>query len=575
MAIKVPFIADVSGFLRGTGDMEAALDDVAGALDDLARTDATGVEDDLQGIGRAADQAGQDVARLGEDLDQAGKATGLQRAEADLKELGAQADATGEKIERSFSEAFDKVKAEGRTATQRVKHDLKDAGDTGSATMREFKDEAKQNVAESLSSFTGSAESGIDAIQSTFGGLAASLGPAGIIGVSVAAAGIGLARGMFAKSKEAAQEVAQAVADLTGQLIDLGSLSLGSEQVNDRLKSWASTAEDGKVKLNELRKAAEDAGISATTFARGVAGDNAALQQSWDQVTSRLAELTASERDLMNTRGVSEQQIIDLVSSHRDERDALGKTRDELLKTDSTLDQSADTARFYAEAIRGAADASRDSAAAQAQAIMAGQGYLGVTTSQAEAAAAAADAIARKNAELEAEIAASLAAESAVIAYEQAVDNASEAIDKNGKATSVHTEKGRANRKALMDIAETTLALAKERETDTGKIAAYNRVIGKNREQFLDAAEAAGFTAEQARKLADRYGLIPKTVKTKVTDEGTAHDVQQKIDNIRSSGVPVPISPDMSDFDSSVKRYLNGKAYYVTVKARPGKNVHD
>jgi hypothetical protein len=551
VAIKIPFVADVASFLRGTSDMEAALEDVSGALDDLARTDATQVEDDLQGIGKAADQASQDVEQLGQDLDDAGKGTGLQRAEGDLKDLGAQADTTGEKIERSFSEAFDKVKAEGRTATQRVKHDLKDTGDAGSATMSEFSQEAKQNVSETLSSFDGSASSAVDAIQGTFGGLVSALGPAGLVGAAVVAAGVGLARGLFEKSKEAAQEVAEGVADLAGQLIELGSLSLGTEQVNDQLKEFASTAEDGKVKLDELRLAAEKAGISATTYARGVAGDNDALQASWDEVTGRLDELSRSEQDLMNTRGASEQQIIDLVSSHRDEKEALGKTRDELLKTDKTLDQSAETAKFYGDAVKAGADATEESA----------------------------EALAGENEQLRLNSGYKSDALTSELDLLDALDNVKKSRDENGKSLSKLTDKGRDNLRAIDEARRGIIEYGDAMATQTGDTAKATAAMDKQEDVLVHkVAKAFGITEKQARDYIKTLGGIPPAKNTKVTvdDKGTAKKTSDEIDAAaKDRTAAVSLRPDLNDFDRSVKNYLNGKAYYVRLQPRPGKAAHD
>lgn len=326
MAIKIPFLAEVTDFLRGTRSVEDSLDDVADALDDVGR-------------------AGSDVDRqVGGDLDR----------------LADTADDSAERIERSFREAFDAVEAQGRTTSRRVRDDVDDVGRRGSTTLREFSDEAKQNVAETVSSFNGSASSAVDAIQGTFGGLVSALGPAGLIGAAAAAAGIGLARGLFERSKAAAQEVAEAVADITGQLIDLGSLNLGTEQVNEKLKEFASTAEDGKNVLVDLAEQAKDAGINTRDYLRGLAGDTDALQRAYDQVQGRIHDLDKSEQDLMHTRGVTQDQVDALVASHLDERAALQKARDELVKQDSTLDLASDAYRTYQDATRDSTQALED-----------------------------------------------------------------------------------------------------------------------------------------------------------------------------------------------------------------------
>ena len=316
MAIKIPFLADVTKFLAGTKDVETSLDDIADSLDDITTAGA----DVDQTVGR------------------------------ELTDLADTADDSADKIRRSFKEAFRAVEDQGRTSSRKVRNDVDDVGDKGKASLREFSSEAKQNVAETVSSFNGSASSAVDAIQGTFGGLVSALGPAGLLGAAAAAAGIGLARGLFEKSKAAAAEVAEAVADITGQLIDLGSFSLGTEQVDEKLKEMASTAEDGKNALAEISDAATDAGINFRDYARGLAGDTEAIQRSYTEVTDKIAGMDKAQQDLMHTTGVTQEQVDRLTASQLEQRDALEKARDALVAQDGTLDEATRTALLYKDA---------------------------------------------------------------------------------------------------------------------------------------------------------------------------------------------------------------------------------
>lgn len=335
MAIKIPFVADVAGFLRGAGDVVRELGKVSDSLDDIT-------------------VAGNETNR---------------QVSSDLDTIADTADDSADRMKRSFREAFDTLESQGRTASRKVADDVDDVGRRGSTTMREFSSEAKQNVAETLSSFNGSASSAVDAVQGTFGGLVSALGPAGLIGAAAAAAGVGLARGLFERSRAAAAEVAEAVADITGQLIDLGSLNLGTEQVNEKLKEFASTAEDGKNVLLDLSEQAKAAGINSRDYLRGLAGDADALQRAYDDVTKKTAELDESERDLMHTRGVSQDEVDKLIAKNLDARDALDKARDALLRQDSTLDMASDAYRTYQDATRDSTSALEDQTGQTQQAI--------------------------------------------------------------------------------------------------------------------------------------------------------------------------------------------------------------
>lgn len=215
MPIRVPFVADVVQWLRGTGDMEDSLDDVRGSLDELAR------------------QAGTDA----------------------------------EKIERSFSDSFDKLKAEGRTATRRVREDVDDFTHKSGRAFDDFKDEARQNLAESVSSFEGNASSAVDAVQSTFGGLAAALGPAGLIGTTIVAAGIGMARGLFNAANEETERFKERVSAMFDELRQNGgeiTVSFKEDGVAELLNdSERLQAIFGSDDLRKINKTLKDIGLSA------------------------------------------------------------------------------------------------------------------------------------------------------------------------------------------------------------------------------------------------------------------------------------------------------------------------
>lgn len=65
MAVKIPFIADVSGFLRGTRDLERGLDDVGDSLDEFARDSERATEKaekSFRELAAAADKAGRETS---------------------------------------------------------------------------------------------------------------------------------------------------------------------------------------------------------------------------------------------------------------------------------------------------------------------------------------------------------------------------------------------------------------------------------------------------------------------------------------------------------------------------------
>jgi len=265
--IKIPFVADVARFLAGTQDAERGLDDVSDSLSDLARS----------------------------------------------------ADQDAERIERSFEQAFDKLKAEGRTATRRVADDVDHFRRDGGGAMADFKDEARQNLAESVSSFEGNASSAVDAVQSTFGGLAAALGPAGLIGTTVVAAGIGMARGLFAAADEETQKFKERVGAMFDELrennnqITVEFKEDGiAELLGDSERLQAIFGSDDLRKVNQtLKEIGLSAGATSQLFA-GLTGGTEDVEQALYAVTRQQQKWFAILNDpsaSATARGNAREQI--------------------------------------------------------------------------------------------------------------------------------------------------------------------------------------------------------------------------------------------------------------------------
>jgi hypothetical protein len=550
MAIKIPFVADVKDFLRGTGDLEEALGDVIDALDDV--TTAGGdvdskVGSSLDDVAAAADDAAGKVDTVAESLDAVAKAD-TSGVETEIEAIGKQADTTAEKVETSFSTAFDKLRTESKTATDKTKVNLRTVGDEGSSTLREFNAEAKQNVAETVSSFDGSASSAVEAVQGTFGGLVSALGPAGVVGAAFAGVGIGMARSLFAKAQERADALAEAVAEMAGQFIELGKSALGVEQVNETLKELATTAADVKfwrddksvTELDKLRETADKAKISWRDFARGVAGDSTSLQTSYDQVIGKL-KFWAEASDESRLANLYEVQ-------------ALEDARDKLVEMDGTLDAATVTAGSYADATADGSAATKDSAKAlkdENEKLI-------------------------ENADLKGE------AVTTELDMLDAIDAVSKARKDNGKSLEKNTIQGRDNLRAIKDgidgindFGDAQIAAGK----DTGKV---NTKLKEQEDALVKkVAKAFKITDEEARGYITTLGGIPKRKETdvKVSDGGTAKDTKGKIDGIKGKTVTVSVRPDLpseAEVQARINREWNSLSIPVQpnyVKARSGKPV--
>ncbi|NUS26928.1 MAG: phage tail protein [Streptomyces sp.] len=110
--------------------------------------------------------------------------------------------------------------------------------------------------------------------------------------------------------------------------------------------------------------------------------------------------------------------------------------------------------------------------------------------------------------------------------FEEALDNVTKSIKENGRTLDAGTEKGRANRDALSQLASATqdaAAKARENNASWGKV---NSIFAQGRTAIIKNAEAMGYSKQQARALADQILKIPnKTAKFK----GDIEDLQGKL----------------------------------------------
>jgi hypothetical protein len=337
VAIKIPFLAEMRDFMRGLRDGSEGVDDLAGDLDDLARDGA------------------RDASKLGESL----------------TDVGDDGERAADRLEASFKDALDSVRADGKRAGDDVGDSVKRGTDRAGDGLNDFKSEADQTAKETAASFDGSAESIGDAFQEVAANALGGFGPAGAAAGLAAAVGIGIVTSRMEQAKEEAQETAQEIADVAGELIELGTSTLGAEQVDDALRDMASTAEDGKNKLDEIGKTARDAGIDFKDYARGLAGDQAAISRSYAEVTRAASDNRAEVQRVADEQGYYSKAAIEVRKELVGQFVALMQAKDALLEQDSSLDQATSTAELYRRAVdetTTAVEAQTDSTTAAAEA---------------------------------------------------------------------------------------------------------------------------------------------------------------------------------------------------------------
>lgn len=129
---------------------------------------------------------------------------------------------------------------------------------------------------------------------------------------------------------------------------------------------------------------------------------------------------------------------------------------------------------------------------------------------------------------------AAMGAADADIAFQQAIDDATDALKNNGKNLDISTQKGRDNKSSLLSIASAALSAAESVKEMGGSQASATRRLSDGYTAFVKAARGAGMTKAAADKLARSYGLLPPVKETKVKAPG-ATTAKRQVDNLRSS----------------------------------------
>ena len=257
--INIAFASDVRSFLKGTGDVEGALEDVGDSLDDLTRD---------------ADRAGKDIG-------------------GDLEKVGQEGEDSAKHLERKFRDAFDDVKKDAKRSTDDVVDDTKRNMDRAGDASKEFKQEAGANFSEVASSFSGDMESAVDLVQGTLGGLANSIPGIGAV-AGVAAAGIGT---IYSVLSTQAENTRQNIEDITTAMIDANSKVLAESFIQQNLADIVSGADGAAISVANLRKASEETGVPVATLARAWAGDPGSVAEALATVRTGLAQ---AEQDVVS-----------------------------------------------------------------------------------------------------------------------------------------------------------------------------------------------------------------------------------------------------------------------------------
>lgn len=306
--INIPFLSNVRDFLRGTSDVEGALDDVADSLDDMGRDAQAAARDAERALDDVADagtnvgddikDAGRDAERALDDVAQQAAKTGTE-IESEIETAARAAGDEAEKMERSFKDAFDTVSKKAKDAGDDIDKNTRQGTGRGGEAIGEFKQEAVSNFSEVASSFQGDMTSAVDGVQGLLGGLAGSSIP----GVGIAAGIAGLAMGAaFAGAQEEADKTRERIDRLREAFTETESTVKGTDEVwRETIAEWGdpmTALGDNIVAVQDKIKAMGFDAEETDTIIRGIAGAPEDIRKAQKLLTDEIARTDKKYRDM-------------------------------------------------------------------------------------------------------------------------------------------------------------------------------------------------------------------------------------------------------------------------------------
>ncbi|AYN55951.1 tape measure protein [Arthrobacter phage Noely] len=558
MTMKFGFESEVSGVIRGTKDIADRFDAVSDTLVDLARggEDAgAALEDSLKESGTGAEKLERQLKDAMDAAADLGKGNGPERLEGDLKGAGQAVESFEDKAKGAFKSLGDSARKSGDVVGTATWKGAKEAGEaTG-----EFRDEAKANLSEVASSFSGDMDSAVDLVQGTLGGLVSALGPAGLIGTAVAAVGIGLAKAFAEGEADRINKMGEAVNALAVEARGLGG-DLSQVNFDQYMEDWGLSIQDtrewweiwqekAKTGLDVIKERSRDAGVGWQEAFKGTKGSMEDAKAGLEEVNKKLQEATESQETYTDAvTGATWQD-----PGEQKRIDALKELKKGYEDNISTQEQAAEANRLLEEA--------------------------GVKTTdqiqkEKDAVEEANDALEEHATKLQEAAGTAMSADQAALDYADTLKSSAADIKANGKNIDANTAAGAANRQTLIDLAGSANDLIQAQVNQGASTDTVRAKAQAARDSFIAQAIAAGFTGEEARKLADRYGLIPKNVDTYVK----AHNVAKTKGEIDGVAKPREVPVNLvrgTESVSSWLRGLSGQTIPVNLAVRGGRAVTD
>lgn len=477
---KLEIVSDVSQLVRSMRQTGDAIDDVVDHLDSVA-DGSTDIEkkmhDAFDGSARSAKDAGRDVERA-------------------MKDASNESEKAAEKTDDSFSAAFDRLKQRSKTFGDQHKKDM----DRTSEVSNEAANEVAQNWSSTMSSFDGSAESVVQMVADSFGGLAGSLDVVGPIGSLFLGATGGLLSVILSKWMENNDRIEESNRAMYEQMLENANAYFSNEQIVENFNKIMSGADDAAVSLKDLQKLQEISGLSQQEAAYAYADPRSDTARALiAQLDQKQAEITKQMASAAGTGPQANARIAALSNEAKNIAQVTSQWKEYSNQVESNSEQILTNNEFL-----------------QSHGILldnAGQAQRDLINAQADANEA----------------------------YTTASETIAENIDQYGGLAAAKEQ----NQAALSDLVD---ALRDEQNALADSGGAVEAVTALQYEQaaaFIDTAKQAGITEDAAVDLAASLGLIPEAVATNIRQSG-ADGAREKAESLRRAINNLPGSKNIA-----------------------------
>lgn len=226
-----------------------------------------------------------------------------------LDELARDGDQAADKLEASFKDVLRDISKESARASRSVKQDFDGTRRAGADSMRELKAEGLQNISETLSSTDGSIASFADGVQGTMGGLIGGLSAVNPVAAGVAGAAalsFALVTDQLVRQEEQAKQLRIKLAAMYSDAVKAGRDYIDQATIIAAAQDIIQNPE----RLEERNRAEADAlklKIDTNTVILAQAGD----QESLNTVLAAAAELQADYNERMKDATTGERLAAD------------------------------------------------------------------------------------------------------------------------------------------------------------------------------------------------------------------------------------------------------------------------